>query len=450
MQTLRYLALVLAAGVANAQAPATPADAPTPQFSASDLVPETPGYEDAFSLIEVKLGGKPITAEEQLTRWLDELEAGRARAGALAGSQIAYVAVTRSDCVDARNALLKADELGHERAARGLADLATNITCGDVDYAEVERWLKKAVTLDYLPAAQRLIILYAPDGRRPDAFQRYVYARAAAGYWDAVSPSEPKPTGEAGFDAEAMQAIEKDVPAADRARAEAEAAKVVAAMLKRRERFKPVQSQEFSRGGRDAKASKGYGFVAYTNDYRHECAWNLAGNCRGAQRLAFVDVSNNEQEFMSCKAELRSKDFVTGEPAVLSREFLIGPKVTRRMVLGDVYVQPEKSAMAVDCKIVPKLAENAAAGKCRARLKSQIDAQRFYPPAARQRGIEGSAVVRYWVPPGKEDVMDAEIVQSSGHPSLDSAALDTISSGKFTNECDYGLSSIRISFKLQE
>jgi TonB family protein len=450
MHTLRYLALVLAAATAGAQTPATPAGAPTPQFSASDVVPETPGYEDAFSLLEVKLGGKPITAEQQLTRWLDELKAGRARAGVLAGSQIAYVAVTRSDCVDARNALLKADELGHDRAARGLADLATNITCGDVDYAEVERWLKKAVTLDYLPAAQRLIVLYAPDGQRPDPFQRYVYARAAAGYWDAVDPAEAKPTGEAGFDTEALSAIEQNVPAADRKRAEAEASKVVAAMLKRRERFKPVQSQEFARGGRDAKASKGYGFVAYTNDYHHECAWNLVGDCRGAQRLAFVDVSNNEQEFMSCKAELRSKDFVTGEPAVLTREVLIGPKVTRRLILGDVYVQPDKGAMKVDCKAIPKLAENVAAGKCRARLKTQIDAQQFYPADARQRGIEGSVVVRYFVPPGSDEVVDAEIAQSSGHPSLDAAALDTISSGKFANECDYGLSSIRISFKLQE
>src|SRR5690606_28711557 len=121
------------------------------------------------------------------------------------------------------------DELGHDRAARSLADLATNITCGDVDYAEVERWLKKAATLDYLPAAQRLVLLYAPDGKRPDPFQRYVYARAASGYWDAVNPSAPKPTGEAGFDAEALKAIENDVPAADRNRAEAEAAKITAA-----------------------------------------------------------------------------------------------------------------------------------------------------------------------------------------------------------------------------
>ena len=106
--------------------------------------------------------------------------------------------------------------------------------------------------------------------------------------------------------------------------------------------------------------------------------------------------------------------------------------------------------MAVTCKVVPKLAENAAAGKCRARLKGTIDAQQFYPPAARQQGIEGSAVVRFWVPPGSEELVDAEIAQSSGYPALDAAAIDTISSGKFSRECDYGLSSIRIAFKLQD
>ena len=444
------VALLAAAAGAVAQVPATQSGATTPQFSGSDFVPESPGYEDAFSLIELKLGGKPMSEAEQTTRWLDELKAGRARAGALVGSHLAYLALTPADCDAARTALLRADELGHDRAARSLADLATNTSCGEVDYATVERWLKKAVTLDYLAAAQRLIALYSPDGQRADPVQQYVYARVAAGYWEVVYPNDAKPTGSMGFDLTALQDMEKALPPADRKRAEAEATRVLTAMLKRRERFKPVQSQEFSRGGQAAKASKGTGFVAYTNDYHHECAWNLAANCRGAQRLAFVDVSNNEPEFMFCKAELRSKDFVTGEPAVLTREVLVGPKVTRRLVLGDVYQQPDKGAMVVTCKAVPKLAENAAAGKCRARLKNTIDAQRFYPPSAQQRGIEGSAVVRYFVPPGSDELVDAEIAQSSGHPELDSAAIDTIRSGKFSSECDYGLSSVRIAFKLQD
>jgi TonB family protein len=451
MQTLTYLVVLLAtAAGAAAQTPTTTAGAPTPQFSASDVVPESPGYEDAFSLVEVKLGGKPMSEEEQVSRWLAELKAGRARSGSLVGSHLAYLALTPSDCAAARDALTRADELGHDRAARSLADLATNSSCGEADLVAAERWLKKAVTLDFILAAQRLIALYAPDGRRPDSFQQYMYGRVAAGYWDSVYPKETKPGGDNGFDPPALQKIGRDLKPSELKRAETEATNILAVVLKRHERFKPVQPQEFSRGGQDAKAAKGSGFVAFTSDYHHECAWNLVANCRGTQRLVYVDVSNNENEFMSCKAELRSKDFVTSEPVVLTREVLVGPKVTRRLILGDVYQQPDKAAMTVKCKAVPKLAENAAAGKCRARLQGTIDAQQFYPPAARQQGIEGSAVVRFWVPPGSEELVDAEIAQSSGYPALDAAAIDTISSGKFSRECDYGLSSIRIAFKLQD
>ena len=449
MQTLTFLISLLAAA-AGAEVPAPPAGAPTPQFSASDEVPESPGYEDAFSLIEVKLGGTPMTDEEQVNRWLAELKGGRARAGSLVGSHLAYLALTPTDCAAARDALMRADELGHDRAARSLADLATNVSCGDVDYAAVERWLKKAVTLDFLGAAQRLVVLYAPQGKRPDAVQQYTYARVAAGYWESVYPKDAKPDATTGFDVAALQTIEATLTPADLKRAETEAAKILTAMLKRHERFKPAQPQEFSRGGQAPKASRGSGFVAFTSDYHHECAWNLAANCRGAQRLAFVDISNNEQDFTSCKAELRSKDFVTATPATLTREVLIGPKVTRRLILGDVYEQPDKAAMVVTCKAIPKLAENAAAGKCRARLKGTIDAQQFYPPGAKQQGIEGSAVVRYFVPSGGDEPVDAEIAQSSGYPSLDAAAIDTIRSGKFGSECEYGLGSIRIAFKLQD
>jgi outer membrane biosynthesis protein TonB len=46
--------------------------------------------------------------------------------------------------------------------------------------------------------------------------------------------------------------------------------------------------------------------------------------------------------------------------------------------------------------------------------------------------------------------VDAEIVRTSGYPALDDAAIDTIRSGHFTKDCDYGLSTIRIAFKLQD
>jgi len=277
--------------------------------------------------------------------------------------------------------------------------------------------------------------------------QQYTYARLAAGYSDAVYPNDT--SGRAGLNA-AAQEMEKGLAAPDRKRAEAEATSILTQMLKRHDRFKPQTPQAFANGGQNAKSSKGWGFVASTIDYHHECVWNLVANCRGTQRLAFVDVSNNEQEFMGCKAELRAKDFVTQTVDSLSREVLIGPRFTRRLILGDVYQAQDKAALTVNCKVIPKLAENAAAGKCRAKLEGTIDAQQFYPASAKRQGIEGDAVVRFWVPTGSGTPADAEIVRSSGYPALDGAAIDTIRSGHFKSECDYGLGSIRIAFKLQD
>jgi len=459
MRTPLFLLVLLAASTSIAQAP-PPAAAPaapaasaattTPQFKESDVVPESEGYEDAFSLYEIKVGGKPLDEAEQITRWQDELKAGRARAGTLVGSHMAYLALTASDCAAARQALTRADELGDGQAAWKLAQLAENTSCGEADVVALERWLKKAVTLDYLVAAQRLMTFYSTTGTRSDPVQRYVYARVAGGYWQSVYPEDTSGSSRAGFDATALQAMEKDLPAADRKRAETEAAAILSQMLKRHARFVPQKPQEFSRGGQNAKGSKGWGFTGLTADYHHECAWNLVGNCRGTQRLAFVDLNNNDQEFMSCKADLRTKDFVTGTVDTLSRELLLGPATTRRIILGDVYEIPEKASMVVNCKVVPKLADNAAAGRCKAKLDSTIDAQQFYPAAAKRAGIEGDAVVRYFVPTASGSPVDAEIARSSGYPALDAAAIDTIRSGHFKSDCDYGLGSIRIAFKLQD
>jgi TonB family protein len=433
-----------------AEPPTTPSGAPTPQFTESDVVPERPGYDDAFALYELKVGGEAMSASEQTTRWLDELKAGRARAGVLVGSNLTYLALTPDDCAAARDALTRADELGSDQAPWQLAQLAENRSCGEADLAALERWLKKAVTLDYLPAAQRLIELYSPSGMKTDPVQQYVYARVAGGYWESVNGNNGNPGSRAGFDVAALQELEKTLSAADRKLAETQATQILSQMLKRHDRFTAARPQEFGRGGKAAKGSSGWGFVAYTLDYHHECVWNLAGNCRGAQRLAYFDLVNNEQEFLSCKGELKSKDFVTGKVVSLAREVLMGPKATRRLVVGDVYDQPDKNALTLSCTVVPKLADNAAAGRCRARLEGTIDAQQFYPASAKNAGTEGDAVVRFFVPPGGNAPVDAEIVRTSGSLALDDAAIDTIRSGKFTKDCDYGLSSIRIAFKLQD
>jgi len=439
------LALLGASTSAAPQAPGpTTAPVKPPTFSASDEVPSPQGYGDAYNLDEIRIGGQVLTEEQQVVRWQSELAAGRARAGTLVGAYLSYRALSPADCDAARTALLKADELGSDQAPWLLAQLAGNDTCGDINRVERERWLKKAVTLDYPRAALELMKFYGDSGNPQDARPRYLYARVAAGYWEATKASQPR----VGFDALALQEMEKNLSAADRSGAEAEAAKILEQMLKRHERFGAAQPVEFARGGAGAKAE----YVAWQADYRHECLWNLKNNCRGAQRLAYVDLTNKNAEFLSCKIELRALDFVSGAPVAEppSRQVLIGPQATRRLIIGDVNIEPDRKIVVASCATVPKLTANAAASKCRARLQGSIDVENFYPESAKQRGIEGSTVVRFWVPPGSDLMLDAEIAASSGDVSLDDAAIATLRAAKFTRECDYGLGTIRIAFKLAQ
>src|SRR5262245_54977704 len=189
MKTPTLLALLCASAFAT-QVSATPAldnsVAKVPHFDSSDEIPSPPGYGDAYSLDEIRLGGQVLTEEQQVARWQAELAAGRARAGSLAGAYLSYRALTPGDCETARQLLLKADELGNDQAASLLAQLAGNQSCGDSNRVERERWLKKAVTLDYPLSAIELMKLYAESGNPVDARHRYVYARVAAGYWEAV------------------------------------------------------------------------------------------------------------------------------------------------------------------------------------------------------------------------------------------------------------------------
>ncbi len=109
-------------------------------------------------------------------------------------------------------------------------------------------------------------------------------------------------------------------------------AKILEQMLKRHERFVAAKPVEFARGSAGARAE----WVGWQADYRHECQWNLKNNCRGAQRLTYVELTNKNAEFLSCKIEMRARDFVTGAPVAepLSRQVLIGPQATRTPAAG--------------------------------------------------------------------------------------------------------------------
>lgn len=446
-QAVCLVALLGIGTLAAAQTPPAQGASPAttgPRFDFSEDVPKLKGFSDAYSLNEIKLGGQPMTEDQQLARWQAELGAGRARAGAIAGAYLAYRALTPDDCASARATLGKAEELGSDQAAWLLAQVAANNSCGEIDRPTLETWLKKAVLLDYPGSALDLIHFYADSEAPADRVQKYVYARVAAGYWEATKRTEPRD----GFDQQSLLDMEKTLSSSERSSAEAEAAKILEQALKRHDRFVEVNPVEFARGDAGGKAN----FVAYHLDYRHECAWNLKNNCKGVQRLAYVEVTNKNSDFVGCKLEMRPRDFVTGTPVAepLVRQVLMGPGVMRRMLLGDVYDLPEKNALVVRCSPVPKLTANLTAGKCRAKLQGDVDVEKFYPESARSRGTEGTAVVRFWVPPGSDLATDAEVASSSGDATLDSAAIATVLSGKYSKDCDYGLSSIRIAFKLQE
>ena len=159
------------------------------------------------------------------------------------------------------------------------------------------------------------------------------------------------PDSRAGFNRGRLSGNGKVAAAADRKRAETEATRILTQMLKRHERFTPVQPAGIQprRPGRRRLHVAGAS-PRSTLDYHHECAWNLVSNCRGAQRLAYVDLSNNEQDFMSCKAELRRRISSPARPPIFPASRSSGPKATRRLVLGDVYEQPDKSAMTLPAR----------------------------------------------------------------------------------------------------
>jgi hypothetical protein len=84
--------------------------------------------------------------------------------------------------------------------------------CGEIDVAAVERWLKKATTLDYVVAAQHLMAFYGPNGLHPDPGQQYLYTRLAAGYWEAINPNDTDTATRAGFGRPALARWKRRCP----------------------------------------------------------------------------------------------------------------------------------------------------------------------------------------------------------------------------------------------
>ena len=225
-------------------------------------------------------------------------------------------------------------------------------------------------------------------------------------------------------------------------------------MLKRHDRFAPATSAGIQRAAESRQQGpSGWGFVAYALDYRHECAWNLKNNCRGAQRLAYRRPRQQERGVRVLQGRnCESKDFVTGNGGgALSREVLIGPAGDAPAAAGRRLRQPDKKAMTGQLHAVPKLAAERRRGQVPRTPQGSIDVAAFLSRVSQERGYRGhargallGAARMRMCPPMPRSSAPAAMPHSTMRPSTRFAAASSRS------DCDYGLSSIRIAFKLQD
>jgi periplasmic protein TonB len=92
-------------------------------------------------------------------------------------------------------------------------------------------------------------------------------------------------------------------------------------------------------------------------------------------------------------------------------------------------VEPVPSTVATDSQPVQLTAapmeDSAERGRYEQDVAHWVERQRNYPLAARQRRLEGTAIVRIQVD-GDGALLDARLVRDTGHAMLDRAALDMI------------------------
>ena len=309
--------------------------------------PNAPDTRTRSRSIEVKLGGEAMTDAEQVTRWLDELKAGRARAGALVGSHLAYLALTPGGL---RRGPRRAHPRRRARAATRprwqLAQLADNRSCGEVDVAAMERWLKKAVTLDYLAAAQRLIAAVFADGseNRSRAAVR-VRARRRRILGSGLSARKATRGSRAGFDVAALQEMEKTLSAGG---SQARGNRGDADPHADAETARSIQAGAAAGIQPRRKGRKGVERLGLRRLHDRLPPRVRMEPRRQLPRRAAPRVRRHRQQRKGLHV-LQGGIAVQGlrhgrAGQSFARNARSGPTVTRRLVVGDVYEQPDKSS----------------------------------------------------------------------------------------------------------
>jgi TonB family protein len=435
---VKYTVLPILLLIACASAPASAAD---PIFTRSDPPPgeidpgaETLPWADAADF-------QAGTPESNLARWTAQANAGRARAATLVGRHwLERIPQSSDNCATALEWLQKADKLGSNEAAGWLGHLYRRFDCPQRDLKSAAAWLRKAVPLRTYGAAGDLVDIHATEGAPEyDLSQAYLYSRIAAPEVELTPAATELQSRQATL-------LEK-LDAGQRESAREQADKLLADMDRRRLAMRAPPREEKLKASSSGSAWN-LGLVAY--DDLRECAANTAGNCRGVRRLAYFVAENKGQEYLRCKLSLDHRDFSTGKLETHSRETLLPPRSTRRLIAGRVGEVANKGDLRAECAPIAGLAADVAAGKCKAVTTGVPSVSDFYPPGSRRRNEEGRVLLYVWLDKKEGQPAIVELMGSSGYPELDQAGVKMGTYMAFRSECDYGWLPFAVGFRLQD
>jgi hypothetical protein len=439
MRAVKLLPIVLFL-FAQAAWAATPVAGAQPIFSRSDPAPpeldfghESPPWSDVADL-------QVISPETNLERWVTQANAGRARAATIAGRYwLERIPQDPQNCAKAIEWLQKADTLGSNEAAGWLGHVYRRFDCPQRDLKIAVQWLRKAVPLMTFGAAGDLRDIYAQEGTPEyDAQQAYVYARVAA--------PEAGVTGSAPEAQASEAALGDKLPAGQRKSATDAAAKLLADIDRRRLALRAAPGEEKLK---PQASGSGWAVSLVAYDDLRECAANTAGNCKGVRRMAYFDAVNRGEEYLRCKLALDHRDFGTGKPATHTRETLLPPKSTRRIIVGRVG-ETGGDDLRVQCAPVAGLAADVSAGRCKATATGVPAVSDFYPAASRARGDEGRVLLYAFLDQKDGHAAIVELMGSSGFPDLDQAGVKMGSYMAFHTDCERGYLPFAVAFRLKE
>lgn len=442
---VKHLVCTLLSFLCCAVRPAWAADAPAagsqPIFSRSDRIPsevdpgnETLPWPDSADL-------QSGTAESNLERWTAQADAGRARAALFVGRYwLERAPLDPQNCAKSIEWLQKADKLGSNEASGWLGHLYRRFDCPQRDLGTAAQWLRKAVALRTYGAAGDLFEIHAAEGTpQYDAALAYTYARLAAPEVELTPAATELQTRQAAL-------LEKLTPA-QRASANEAADKLLTQIDERRLKLRAAPREEKLKPTASASGWN-VGLVAF--DDLRECLANTTGNCRGVRRLTYFDAQNRGAEYLRCTFNLDHREFATGKPATLTRETILPPQSTRRLLAGRTGELSGPKDLRVECAPIAGLAADVAAGRCKATTTGVPSVSDFYPPGSRQRSEEGRVLLYVFLDRKEGQPAIVELMGSSGYPELDQAGVKMGSYMAFRSDCERGYLPIAVAFRLQD